>query len=89
MHENLILERLQRMESRLVRGFSEMGVRVTDDSDWFTVNRDAKVVFLKSSGKSIASIWLAMRAAGCEVGETYHLFVGEQTAGTIQFAEPR
>jgi hypothetical protein len=27
MHENLILERLQRMESRLVRGFSEMGVR--------------------------------------------------------------
>ena len=41
MREHQILGHLQRREPRLVRGFSELGVRVTNDTDWFAVNNQA------------------------------------------------
>ena len=78
-----IMERLQRMESRLIRGFGELGVRVCDDSEWFSVDVDQKIVHLKSNGKSLASIELAMRAAGCVVGDAYELRIGEEIVATM------
>jgi hypothetical protein len=78
-----LIERLQRIESRLVRGFSELGVRVTDDEDWFVVDHSSKTISLKSSGKSIASIEIAMRAAGCEVGSMYDLLIAGDRTGTL------
>jgi uncharacterized membrane protein len=85
--EKALMDRLQRIESRMVRGFSEMGVRVTDDDDWFKVNEDTSEVLLKSPGKSIASIWLAMRAAGCRAGKQYHLKIRGEYVGSLYVEE--
>jgi len=87
--EKELLSRMQRMESRMVRGFSELGVRVTDDDEWFKFNPETNDILLKSPGKSMAAIWIAMRAAGCRKGITYRVKVQGEMVGTITLPEEK
>ena len=78
-----LLSRVQRMESRMVRGFSELGVRVTDDENWFKFNPETGEILMKSPGKSLSAIWVAMRAAGCVPNVAYRMKVQGEVVGTI------
>ena len=89
IHQRNFMERLQRLESRLVRGFEELGVRVCDDAEWFSVDINQKTVHLKSNGKSLASIELAMHAAGCVVGDVYELRIREELVAMMSLRPRR
>lgn len=76
-----IFERLQRIETRVVRGFTELGVVVVDDDDWCRVDNDRSEIHLKGAARSIKSIQLALQSAGGTPGGSYDVLVaGEKIA---------
>lgn len=74
-------ERLQRIESRVVRGFESLGILVTDTADWFKV--EGTTITLKSGGKTISAIQIAMRKAGCPEDTPYVLNVAGKPIGSV------
>lgn len=78
-----VFDRLQRLETRMVRGFTELGVVVTDDEDWFEVDHVLHSVTVSGASKSIRAIQLALAKSSATPGEVYELFVGDEYTGTI------
>lgn len=76
-------ERLQRIETRIVRGFAELGVGVTDDEDWCRVDKGRREIYLKGAGRSIKSIQLALANAECKKGDTYDVIVVGIPVGSV------
>ena len=79
-----VFERLQRIESRVVRGFTEMGIKVTDDEDWCRVDNERKQVFVNGTGRSIRAIQLAIERAGGYSGDNYDVFVAGEQVATVR-----
>lgn len=79
-----MFERLQRIEARMVRGFTEMGVRVMDDQDWCRIDTERRRVFLKGAGKSIKAIQLAIARAGGACGDDYEVFLDAEKIATVR-----
>ena len=44
--------RLVRIESRLVRGFEELGINIDSDDQWFLIDDVNKTITLKTLGRS-------------------------------------
>lgn len=82
-NDKQVITRLQRIESRLVRGFDELGVRVQDDADWFSVDHARRIITLTTMAKSVSSIRMAMVRAGCGIHLTYDVRVGDTRVCSI------
>ena len=79
-----MFERLQRMESRLVRGFTELGVPVCDDEDWVRIDNLKFEVHMKGAGRSIKAIQLAItKSEGYRPG-WYDVLVGGESVATVK-----
>ena len=49
-----VTSRLIRIESKLVRGFEELGVSLDVDPDWLTVDNAANTVYVSTIGRSLS-----------------------------------
>lgn len=66
--------RLIRMESKLVRGFEELGVSLEVDADWLSVDDAANIVYVSTLGRSLTVIMQEMKARGAtKIGQEYEL----------------
>ena len=79
-----LFERLQRMEARIVRGFTELGVSVCDDDEWIRVDNHKREVYMKGAGRSLKAIQLAIaKSEGYTCGK-YVVFVAGHVVATVE-----
>jgi len=84
MHKEILL-RLIRMETKLVRGFSEMGIDL-DCDNWMEVDNHNRAVYLKSMGRSMMVIASNMKKLGAtQLGQEYDLIFQGKVVGSILY----
>lgn len=78
--------RLVRIESKLVRGFEELGVELGVDKRWLTVDDAANTIYVSTLGRSMQVIIQEMKALGAtKVGEYYEVVSGGQVVAYIKY----
>ena len=82
-----LFERLQRMEARLVRGFTEMGVVVCDDDEWIRIDHERREVRMKGAGRSIKAIQLAIHNSPGYIGGNYAVLVAGHKVATVEMSD--
>jgi hypothetical protein len=81
-----LVNRLTRIESKLVRGFEELGVNIDQDRDWLTVDDAARVVYVSTLGRSLMVILNDMQRAGAtQDGKEYDIVHRGEVMGTVTF----
>ena len=69
-----VTTRLIRLESKLVRGFEELGVSLDVQKDWLTVDDMSNTVYVSTLGRSISVIMQEMKARGAtKAGDFYEV----------------
>lgn len=76
---------LRRIDTRLVRGFEELGVTVIDSDGWFKVDHTKSIIHITSKGKSLSTIQITMRQAGCVAGQLYGIYFENKYMGEILY----
>ena len=80
--------RLIRLESKLVRGFEELGVNTAKDEHWLDVDDEARVVYVNTLGRSMMVILQTMLDNGAShYGERYELVHAKQKVASILLIE--
>jgi hypothetical protein len=81
--------RLTRIESKLARGFEELGVNINTDRDWLSVDDAARVVYVSTLGRSIMVTLADMAQRGAtHTGHTYDIVHRGDVVGTLVFNPP-
>lgn len=76
--------RLRRMETRLVRGFEEMGIDLDVQDDWLTVDESSRTIFLSTMGRSLLVVRKEARRRGAKSrSEPYEIVHAGNPVGTI------
>jgi hypothetical protein len=84
-HQEL-MNRLVRVESKLVRGFEELGVNIDGDNDWLTVDDASRVVYVATLGRSMQVMLTDMVRKGAKhVGKEYDVVHRGNIVATITF----
>jgi len=84
-----VTSRLIRIESKLVRGFEELGVSLDVDKQWLTVDNSSNTVYVSTIGRSIQVIVQEMKARGAtKEGEFYDIVQAGKIVGYVLY-EPR
>lgn len=79
--------RLIRIESKLVRGFEELGVELGVDKRWLTVDDASNTVYVSTMGRSMQVIIQEMKARGAtKVGEYYEVVSGGEVTAHIKYS---
>jgi hypothetical protein len=66
--------RLTRIESKLVRGFEELGISTDTNDDWLTVDDEARIVYVDTIGRSLMVLLADMSRAGAtHFGDHYEV----------------
>jgi hypothetical protein len=85
--ERELMNRLIRIESKLVRGFEEIGVNIDKDANWLSVDNASRVVYIATLGRSMTVILSDMAREGAtHTGEVYELIHKGDVVGTILFS---
>lgn len=77
------LERLKRIETKISRGFEELGISTDSDRDWLTVDVDARVIYIASMGRSLQVVKRDAVAKGAKAGKNYDLVHKGDCVGSI------
>jgi hypothetical protein len=81
-----LYNRVSRIESKLVRGFEELGVNITSAPDWLTVDDEARVVYVPTLGRSLMVILTDMKRRGAtHVGKDYDIVHRGEVVATLVF----
>lgn len=84
-HKDLLF-RLTRIETKLVRGFEELGVNIDKDNEWLSIDEQSRVVYVSTLGRSITVMLSDMARAGAtQVGKEYDIVHRGDLIGTIMF----
>jgi hypothetical protein len=84
--EKELMNRLTRIETKLVRGFEELGVNIDKDSEWLSVDEPNRVVYISTLGRSITVMLSDMARAGAtKEGSWYDIVHRGDVVGTIAF----
>lgn len=84
--EKDVINRLIRLESKLVRGFEELGVNIASRDDWLTVDDATRTVFISTLGRSMTVMLNDMARAGAtQEGKVYDIVHKGDNVGTIIF----
>lgn len=76
---------LIRIESKLVRGFEELGISTDNREDWLTVDDDARVVYVDTIGRSLMVLLAEMvRNGATHYGDNYEVVHKGQTIAVIE-----
>lgn len=90
LNERDILNRLIRLESRLVRGFEELGINIDNDPNWLTVDDGGRIVYVSSLGRSLSVMLTDMARKGAtQYGKPYEIVHHGESVGYINFVPPR
>lgn len=82
--EREVMNRLVRVESKLVRGFEELGVNIDADTDWLTVDDASLTIYVSTLGRSINVMLTDMARLGASHwGKAYDIVHKGNTMGTI------
>ena len=80
------ISRLIRLESKLVRGFEELGVSLTADRNWLTVDNRSKTVYISSLGHSMITVLQEMKNKGAtEEGQFYDVIHQGDLVGHFRY----
>lgn len=81
-----IKNRLTRMESKLVRGFEELGVNIDKDHDWLSVDDASNTVYIATLGRSLMVTLSDMQRMGAtKSGQHYDLVHKGEVVGTVLY----
>lgn len=84
--ERDMMGRVMRIETKLTRGFEELGVNIDAESDWLTVDDTQRVVYVTTLGRSLTVMLSDMARAGAEqVGKLYDIVHRGDVVGSIVF----
>jgi hypothetical protein len=84
--EKELMNRLTRIETKLVRGFEELGVNIDKDTEWLSVDEPNRVVYISTLGRSMTVMLSDMARAGAtKVGGWYDIVHRGDVVGTIAF----
>jgi len=84
--ERDLMNRMVRVESKLVRGFEELGVNIDKDNEWLSVDDAARVVYIATLGRSLTVILSDMKREGAtHIGDEYELVHQGEVVGGIVF----
>lgn len=84
--EREIMKRLVRIESKLVRGFEELGVNIDKDPNWLTVDDNARTVYISTLGRSMTVLLSDMQRVGAtHVGENYEVVHQGDVVAIVKF----
>jgi hypothetical protein len=82
--EKSVMARLVRVESKLVRGFEELGVNIDQEDDWLIVDDNNNYVHISTLGRSIIVILTEMARNGAtKEGHEYELIHNGEMIGTV------
>ncbi len=82
-----IKTRLTRIESKLVRGFEELGLNIDKDHDWLSVDDAANIVYISTLGRSLMVTLVDMQRMGAtKVGQHYDVVHRGDIVGTLVYA---
>lgn len=85
--DNEILNRLTRIESKLVRGFEELGLDIDVDPNWMTVDEPARVLYVSSLARSLKIMNSEARRRGAEqTGKEYEVVHRGNVVATLTLA---
>ena len=81
-----LTKKLVRVESKLVRGFEELGVNIDSDSNWLTVDDDKRTVYISTLGRSMLVLMTDMVRKGAKhIGKDYDIVHKGEVVATICF----
>lgn len=81
-----VQNRLIRIESKLVRGFEELGVNIDKDVNWVTVDNNARVAYISTLGRSLTVLLSDMQRAGAtHIGENYEVVHKGEVVAVVRF----
>lgn len=85
---DVLNSRLTRVESKIARGFEELGIGVNTEPDWLTVDDSARVLYLSTLGRSLQVILSdAKRRGATQMGKVYTIVHRGAEVGTVMLAE--
>lgn len=77
--------RLTRIESKLVRGFEELGISTDTNSDWLTVDDEARIVYVDTIGRSLMVLFADMSRKGAtHFGDNYEVVHKGTTVAVVE-----
>ena len=81
-----LINRLTRIETKLVRGFEELGVNIDKDAEWLSVDEPNRVVYISTLGRSMTVMLSDMQRAGAsKENDWYDIVHRGNVVGTILF----
>lgn len=79
-----VINKLIRIESKLVRGFEEMGIDTDADPNWLSVDDAARVIYVSTIGRSFKLMHSAAIAKGAkQFGKEYDIVHKGDVVGTM------
>lgn len=89
VHSKELAQRLIRLETKLVRGFEELGVNIDAETDWISVDEMAGEIHLHTLGRSMKVLLTTMHKLGASrYGQEYVIYVNKVYFGTILLNDP-
>lgn len=87
-YEKELVNRLTRIETKLVRGFEELGVNIDKDNEWLTLDEESRVVYVSTLGRSMTVLLSDMARAGAkQIGKEYDIVHRGNIVGSITLRE--
>lgn len=84
--EKELMNRMTRIETKLVRGFEELGVNIDKDTEWLSVDEPNRVVYISTLGRSMTVMLSDMQRAGVtKEGSWFDIVHRGDVVGTIMF----
>ncbi len=84
-----IFTRIVRLETKLVRGFEELGVNIDNNENWLVIDEASRSVFLTTLGRSPMVIMATMREMGAKcIGEEYTIYYKNNYFGKMILSLP-
>ena len=86
--EKSLARRLIRTESRLVRGFAELGVDIGGEPGWAELDEQKKIITIDTLGRSLVVLITELERLGANhYGELYTIVYDGEIIGSIRLCE--
>jgi hypothetical protein len=84
--ERDMMNRVMRIETKLTRGFEELGVNIDADTEWLTLDEEQCVVYVSTMGRSMTVLLSDMARAGAtQEGKHYDIVHRGEVVGSVVF----
>lgn len=83
-HLKRIEDKMTRLETRITRGFEELGIDTYAHSDWLFVDNATRTIHVTTGGRSLLVIAKTAKNKGAELDDhDYHLCLEGDVIGTL------